>query len=194
MRLAHSDPSNQELLTTVRNYADHAHGEQTRKYTPEPYIVHPVRVMNLVRGINKDNCVLAAALLHDVLEDTAITENQLSQFLSTLFNPADALRTLGYVVELTDVYTKESYPQFNRRTRKEKELTRLRQISPESQLIKYADIVDNAQQIAMHDSNFAGVLLREYRNMLIQLDKGAPSLRQKALAVINAEIKQLRGK
>ena len=194
MLMFHPDHTPDELLTIMRDYADHAHGEQTRKYTPDRYIVHPVRVMNMVREVNNDNCILAAALLHDVLEDTAVTESQLSEFLSTVFNATDAARALGYVVELTDVYTKASYPQWNRRIRKEKELARLKQISPASQLIKYADIIDNAQEIATHDKSFADVLLKEYKHTLKQLDKGAPLLREKALSVVNSELSQLHAK
>lgn len=56
----------EEVLEQIRDFADKAHGEQMRKYTPERYIVHPVRVMKICREYTDDITVLAAALLHDV--------------------------------------------------------------------------------------------------------------------------------
>ncbi|MBD0255325.1 MAG: metal-dependent phosphohydrolase, partial [Cytophagales bacterium] len=50
-------------LTTITAFADRAHGQQMRRYTPERYIVHPVRVMELCREYTTDEAVLAAALL-----------------------------------------------------------------------------------------------------------------------------------
>ena len=64
---------NLEDLEKIRHFADQAHGGQLRKYTPERYIVHPVRVMETLKKYTDDLTVLAAALLHDVLEDTTTT-------------------------------------------------------------------------------------------------------------------------
>lgn len=65
------------ILEQIRDFADRAHGDQLRKYTPERYIVHPVRVMEQVQRITNDTTMLAAALLHDVLEDTATTADDI---------------------------------------------------------------------------------------------------------------------
>src|SRR5688500_3177393 len=106
------------VLQKIRDYADNAHGEQTRKYTPERYIVHPVRVMETVRQYDPRLPMLAAALLHDVLEDTPVTEDELHDFLKTVMSDTDAAETLHLVVEMTDVYVKSAYPRLNRRERK----------------------------------------------------------------------------
>lgn len=50
----------EELLQKVKDFADNAHGEQRRKYTPEKYIVHPVRVMEICKRFTNDIPVLAA--------------------------------------------------------------------------------------------------------------------------------------
>ncbi|MDF2448383.1 MAG: metal-dependent phosphohydrolase [Bacteroidota bacterium] len=68
------------ILDQIREFADKAHGEQMRKYTPGRYIVHPIRVMNTCKRVTYDICILAAALLHDVLEDTAIHGNEMEVF------------------------------------------------------------------------------------------------------------------
>jgi (p)ppGpp synthase/HD superfamily hydrolase len=143
------------LLEQVKEFADKAHGDQTRKYTPERYIVHPVRVMKHCQQYTSSTSVLAAALLHDVLEDTSVTQEELLNFLHTIMNETDAVQTLKLVVELTDVYTKTSYPGWNRKKRKQKEASRIEQTSPEAQTIKYADIIDNCKEITIQDPEFA---------------------------------------
>jgi len=59
-------------VTTALNFAQEAHKEQFRK-SGEPYIVHPVLVASIVASITGDEAMVIAALLHDVVEDTHIT-------------------------------------------------------------------------------------------------------------------------
>ena len=99
----------EDVLKQVRDFADKAHGDQMRKYSPERYIVHPVRVMNLCREYADSLPVLAAALLHDVLEDTPVTKKELQHFLEEVMEQHMALETLALVVELTDVFIKKDY-------------------------------------------------------------------------------------
>jgi (p)ppGpp synthase/HD superfamily hydrolase len=66
----HIQQDQEKILAAITDFADIAHGSQMRKYTPERYIVHPARVMRLCQEYTDDVTVLAAALLHDVLEDT----------------------------------------------------------------------------------------------------------------------------
>ena len=98
------------------------------------------------------------------------------------------------MIELTDVYIKKNYPLLNRRTRKEKELQRLIRISPDAQTIKYADIMDNAQEISAGDGDFARVYLREVRQILLKLNRGNSELREKALVVVDAALVALKSK
>jgi (p)ppGpp synthase/HD superfamily hydrolase len=182
----------EEKLRKIRDFADKAHGMQMRKYTPERYIVHPERVMNLLRPRTGDIALLAAALLHDVLEDTPTTGEQILDFLKTLMPEALAKRTLALVIELTDVYVKEDYPGWNRKKRKSAEMERLITTSPESQTIKYADIIDNCREIVKYDRNFAHVFLRECMSNLRKLDKGDPLLYQEALELVRSEMGKLR--
>ena len=72
-----------ETLRKVAEFADRAHGDQMRKYTPARYIVHPLRVMETVREYSQDEAVLAAAILHDVLEDTSTKKKEMREFLYT---------------------------------------------------------------------------------------------------------------
>lgn len=172
-------------------FADNAHDGQMRKYTSERYIVHPVRVMEICRDYTQDMAALAAAVLHDVLEDTPVTSAELFEFLNTVMDGATATKTLCYVKELTDVYTNEAYLHWNRKKRKAMEAERIAHTSAMGQTIKYADILDNSREIAEYDPNFGPRFLRECRELLHKADKGNAVLRQKAQSVIDAGLKKL---
>lgn len=174
-----------KVLEQVRDFADKAHGDQTRKYTPERYIVHPVRVMEMCQRFTNSLPILAAALLHDVLEDTEVNEREMQNFLSTVMNTEDATETMKLVVELTDVYTKASYPRWNRRKRKRKEAERIEQTSGDSQTVKYADTIDNCKEIVVQDPEFAGLFLRECKMLLDRMPKGNAELYKEAIETVN---------
>ncbi|MFA7688270.1 MAG: HD domain-containing protein [Moheibacter sp.] len=174
----------ENLLEQVKAFAAEAHGEQKRKYCDDPYIVHPIRVMELCREHKGSLPVLAACLLHDVLEDTDTDEEAMSAFLHSLLEPAQARKALQLVIELTDVYTHEAYPQWNRDKRKAQETERLRKISPQAQTIKYADIIDNSKEIVPNDPGFAPRYLKECGTLLEAMDKGNPTLRKEAIQMV----------
>lgn len=182
----------EEVLEKVRDFADKAHGEQLRKYSPDRYIVHPVRVMEICRRHIDNLPVLAAALLHDVLEDTPVTRLKMHQFLTTVMREEEAAQTTQLVVELTDIYTKLAYPRWNRRKRKDKESARISKTSGESQTVKYADIIDNCREIVQQDPDFARVFLRECRALLRVMPKGNEALYQEAVATVNSCLQQVQ--
>ena len=110
------------LLKKIAAFADRAHGEQRRKYADERYIEHPLRVMKMCKDYGYSLPVLAAAILHDVLEDTQTTAGEIKEFLSTLMNEKNTDRTMSLVIELTDVFTKEHYPRLDKMKKGNKEL------------------------------------------------------------------------
>lgn len=180
------------VLEKIAAFADQAHGDQQRKYADERYIQHPLRVMQTCRHYGYSLPVLAAAILHDVLEDTDTTPQRIMKFLSTVMNKTDADKTLALVIELTDIYTKEQYPRMNRRERKTNEANRIEGISAEAQTIKYADIIDNAIGIAEHDADFAPVFLKECRRLLEKMQNGNKELRKEAMEIVAKEQHQLK--
>jgi len=182
----------EDILEQIKNFADRAHGVQMRKYTPDRYIVHPVRVMNICKEYTNDISILAAALLHDVLEDTPTTKIEIENFLVKLMDAEQAGKTVTLVEELTDVYVKKEYPQWNRQKRKEKEAERLSATSPDAQTIKYADIIDNSVEIVDHDRGFAVVYLNEGKDILEKINKGDPKLHQRAKETVEDAIRLLR--
>ncbi|MCF3108011.1 HD domain-containing protein [Niabella sp. CC-SYL272] len=182
----------EDILNRIIAFADRAHGAQTRKYTPDRYIVHPVRVMEICRMYTQSLPVLAAALLHDVLEDTATTEEAIRTFLASLMPLAAVQKTMQLVVELTDIYTKSRYPQWNRYKRKKMEVARLRRVSAEAQTIKYADIMDNSGEIVQQDPDFAKRFLLECRDVLIVATRGNQELYKRTLEVVTTALATIR--
>lgn len=174
-----------KVLEQIKNFADQAHGTQQRKFTAERYIVHPIRVMEICREYTSELPVLAAALLHDVLEDTPVTEQMIQEFLLTVLSPADTGKTMQLVIDLTDVYVKNSYPHWKRRKRKEHECLRMEKTCADAQTIKYADILDNGMEIMLQETDFAEVYLRESRQLLKHIPKGHPQLYARVLAAIH---------
>lgn len=180
-----------KVLQQVLDFADKAHGDQRRKYAPERYIAHPIRVMQTCEQYGASKVILAAALLHDVLEDTTTSLEEMQNFLNNIVDKADTRAIVGIVVELTDVYVKKNFPEWNRRKRKQKELERLILISPQAQTIKYADIVDNASDVVKSDPEFAITMLKEYQQILKQLYKGDAELYKRAQDTVQNGLKEI---
>lgn len=181
----------ENILEKIRHFADNAHGDQKRKYTSERYIVHPVRVMQICREYTNELPLLAAALLHDVLEDTPTTPNEIKEYLVTLMDLSQANYSLELVIELTDVYTKENYPNWNRKKRKTEEAIRIEKTSADSQTVKYADIIDNCLEIINHDADFANVFLRECKAILKKIPNGNKQLYERAVKTVDGSIDKL---
>lgn len=174
----------EEKLKEIIAFGEMAHGDQRRKYCDDRYMVHPIRVMRTCQKYSDDLSVLAAALLHDVLEDTPVTNSEIETFLKTILTEDEVKKAIKHIVDLTDVYTKKAYPKMNRRARKALEIERLSTIKPESQTIKYADILDNADEIVGSDPDFARVFLAEGREILQKMKNGNPDLREIALRIV----------
>jgi GTP pyrophosphokinase len=75
--LAHHPDGDSDVLRRAYELARAAHEGQVRK-TGDPYITHPVTVALMLAGYGLDEPTLAAALLHDTVEDTALTLNEIS--------------------------------------------------------------------------------------------------------------------
>lgn len=76
--------ANVELIRRAYDYAKTNHGNQCRK-SGEPYIIHPLNVAYILANLGLDDETLCAALLHDVVEDTPVThEDLVRDFGSTI--------------------------------------------------------------------------------------------------------------
>lgn len=73
----------ENLLSRAVEYAARAHDGQVRKGTNLPYIVHPIEVAAICATFTDDAEVLAAAALHDVVEDTDVTIDEVEDLFGT---------------------------------------------------------------------------------------------------------------
>lgn len=145
-------------------FAKNAHEgvDQLRKYTNDPYISHPVEVMEILSesGINNFD-ILQAALLHDVVEDTKISLHAIMDSFGSYVS--------AMVRDLTDV-SKPS--DGNRAYRKAIDREHISRGMPSSKTIKLADMISNTRSIVKHDPKFAKVYLPEKRLLLGVLKEG----------------------
>src|SRR5246127_632639 len=82
-RVKHYNPNaNEELLNRAYVYAMRAHGEQKRA-SGDPYISHPLEVAAILTELKLDDATIAAALLHDTIEDTSATRDEIDQMFGT---------------------------------------------------------------------------------------------------------------
>lgn len=164
------------------------HGDQVRKYTGEPYWYHVFEVAKIVSKY--EDGAIEIALGHDLLEDTNCTESKLeSQLLSLGYDLLNTDFIVQGIIDLTDVYTPEDFPDLNRANRKAFEAERLSSINPLSQSIKYADLIHNSQSIAKYDPGFAKIYFKEKRMILSGMRDGNQELLKYCEKIINnAEI------
>ena len=133
---------------------------QRRKYTDVPYIVHTIRVANIVHEFRGTKDMIAAAYLHDTVEDTNVTMED----IQSNFGPDIAVIVEG----LTDV----SIPSDgNRELRKAIDRQHSADASYEAQFVKCADIIDNSSDISNMDPSFWKVYQREMKLLLDVMDK-----------------------
>jgi (p)ppGpp synthase/HD superfamily hydrolase len=159
-----------DLPTTCRAYefAAAAHREQLRESDAAPFILHPLEVAVLLCNCGFDDEVVAAALLHDAVEDTPVTADDLrSEF-------GDRIADL--VSSLSDDATIEGYPQRKAALRKQ-----VAAAGPDALAIFAADKVTKARELRATAVRSAGRTLDEaklhhYEQSLEMLEQHVPRL------------------
>ncbi|TAK85532.1 MAG: HD domain-containing protein [Betaproteobacteria bacterium] len=125
------------LLLKALAFAAHKHRDQRRKDAEaSPYINHPIALADLLvnEGGVTDVEVLCAALLHDTVEDTATTPEELAD--------AFGARVAGIVAEVTDD------KRLPKAERKRLQIEHAAGLSPEAKLVKLADKTCNLRDVA----------------------------------------------
>ena len=161
-----------DIVRKAQVYAMAAHAAvgQKRKYTGEPYIVHPAEVASIVASVpGSTPDMVAAAWLHDVIEDTGCTFTDVHMAFGI-----DIATLVGW---LTDVSKPEDG---NRAKRKAMDREHTAQAPAEAQTIKLADLISNSKSIMQHDPEFAKTYLEEKRLLLEVLTKGDRGLHAEA--------------
>src|ERR1700754_132337 len=101
---AYNPNTNEALLNRAYVYAMKAHGDQ-RRASGDPYFSHPIEVAAILTDLKLDDATIAAALLHDTIEDTDATRAE----IDSLFGP-DIGRLVEGLTKLKklDLVTKEA--------------------------------------------------------------------------------------
>ena len=90
-------PEQVAFVRKAYELAAKAHAAQTRK-SGEPYIIHPIGVVSILVGLQMDDKTLAAAFLHDVVEDTDYKLDYIKeQFGTVVANLVDGVTKLGKI-------------------------------------------------------------------------------------------------
>ncbi len=164
------------LIEKARAFAYAAHEAigHRRRYTNLPYTTHLENVAQIVIVAGGSDEMVAAAYLHDVLEDTQVTEAVLRKFMPK--------EVCDMVVAMTDTPKQEG---LNRKSRKGLDRTRIALAGREVHTIKLADLIDNSNDIVRHDPHFARVFIHEKQALLRCLTEGHPGLLETAKKIVN---------
>lgn len=146
-----------DMVEKARTFAIAAHSAvgEVRKYTGEPYHVHLEEVAWIVQKHGGSQEQIAAAWLHDVVEDTWVTID----LVQYMFGP----EVSEIVSWLTDVST---YDDGNRPVRKAIDRAHTARAPKTAKFIKLADLCSNSRSIVEHDPGFARVYLEEKRLLI----------------------------
>jgi (p)ppGpp synthase/HD superfamily hydrolase len=161
------------MLDKAVQFATKAHGSQVRKYHGTPYISHPLAVAEIVKSVPHTEEMLMAAVLHDVVEDTPVTIEEIKQEFG------DTVAEIVYF--LTDISKPEDG---NRAHRKQLDAEHNANGPAEAQTVKVADLIHNSSDIAAHDPRFWRTYKMEKLNTLNMLDKADETLKARAFAQI----------
>ena len=75
------------MLFSAYNYAEQMHANQKRA-SGEPYFTHPCAVAEILIDLGLDAPTVAAAFLHDVIEDTPATKDDITPASATRYTPS----------------------------------------------------------------------------------------------------------
>lgn len=167
-----------DLVQKAQVFAIAAHSavQQKRKYTGEPYYVHPAEVARIVAEVPGSTAeMVAAAWLHDTVEDTGVTHTDIHMN----FGP-EVAALVGW---LTDVSRPEDG---NRAVRKAMDRAHTAEAPAEAQTIKLADLISNSRSIMQHDPAFARTYLEEKRLLLEVMTRGDRGLHAEASRFVMA--------
>jgi guanosine-3',5'-bis(diphosphate) 3'-pyrophosphohydrolase len=165
-----------DLLTRAYRFSEHSHQGQQRA-SGEPYLSHPLEVANLLVGFKMDATTVTAGLLHDVLEDTHATKDELTREFG------------AEIAELVDGVTKIGKLAFSSREERQAENFRKMVVAMARDLrvlmIKLADRLHNMRTLDYLPPEKARKVAQE------TLDIYAPLAHRLGMAKVKAELEDL---
>ena len=135
-----NNPLNTELLDRAIVFAVRAHAGTERRGKGFPYIVHPLEAVEIVATMTSDQELLAAAALHDTVEDTDVTLAQIRAEFGD--------RVAELVALESDEPHEKNDSVNNWRARKQLALDRLKRASRDAKIVTLGDKLSNMRAIA----------------------------------------------
>ena len=128
-----------KLFDNAICFAAQKHSGQLRKGTTIPYIVHPMEAAAIVATVTDDDELLAAAVLHDTLEDTEATYDEIVQTFGN--------RVAALVADESENKRKELAADATWQVRKQETIDHLKTASHEARLIALGDKLSSIRAI-----------------------------------------------
>lgn len=133
-------PLDTELLDRAIVFAVRAHAGTERRGKGFPYIIHPMEAVEIVATMTPDQELLAAAALHDTVEDTNVT---IEQIRTEFGERVASLVAADSDIEVSGVSREESW-----RIRKQATIDRLAGASRDAKIVALGDKLSNMRAIA----------------------------------------------
>lgn len=133
-------PLNTELLDKAIIFAVKAHAGTERRGKGFPYIVHPMEAMEIVATITPDQELLCAAALHDTVEDTDVTVEEIRAEFGE--------RIANLVAAESDVFPEGQSEQESWHARKQAAIDRLAAAPRDAKIVALGDKLSNMRAIA----------------------------------------------
>lgn len=128
-----------DLFNRALIFAVNAHAGMVRKGTNTPYIVHPMEAAAIVASMTNDKEVIAAAALHDVVEDTNYTIDDIKKEFGD--------KVAGLVASESENKRPELPEEETWKIRKEETLEHLKNASIETKIVTLGDKLSNIRAI-----------------------------------------------
>lgn len=162
-------------LKKAIKFAKEKHGNQKRKFHDELYFEHPKRVVELLGQYTNDEDTLIAAYLHDTIEDTATTyEEILNEFGK---NIADLVKELTSDKELASKMGKVAYL-----------VDKMNGMSEKALIIKLCDRLDNVSGLSIEPRDFTQKYASETRDILKNLRRNLSEDQKELIEKIKEKI------
>jgi len=164
-----------ELIEKAKAFATDCHKSQTRKFDKKPYIVHPAAVADLVEQHGGSPEMIAAAWLHDVVEDCGVSVRDLIAEFGTTVS--------GLVWELTNP------KDLNKSKKAEYLIDKMNTMSSDALTIKLCDRINNVSDFKTAPQGFVKKYSQETKFILDGLEIGGRPLTTQQNKIID-EIKK----
>ena len=135
-----NQPLNTAVLDRAIIFAVKAHSGTERRGKGYPYIVHPLEAVEIVATMTNDQELLAAAALHDTVEDTDVTVEQIRDEFGD--------RVADLVASESDEMSAGVSEEDSWHTRKQAAIDRLSKASREAKMVALGDKLSNMRAIA----------------------------------------------